>query len=1253
MQNKEPPFYINENSIELKNQDPTLTKSMNFDFVFDELSNTKDIYDKLLSEMVPSVCEGYNVTTFAYGQTASGKTFTMKGTNDKPGLIRLAIRDVFDQIKNSEGENRTFLIRVSYLEIYNEKVRDLLSPEQRYVNIFVDKNKNLSFDHLTEEIVRSEQETMDIISRGTSHIMVAKTVANDASSRSHTIFRMIVERKDELAVDNAQQLQSSLAKKAKSKQIVRIGNLNLVDLAGSENSSEQADYNRKREGQNINLSLLHLKEIITKLSNGEKVTSFRNSKLTRILGDSLGGNARVAVVCAISPDPVKLKETKRTLEFGSNAQKISIKPTVNSECDNALIMKYQTELETLQSELAMLKDKLTNQSNTQVEKEETEEEVKELERIMSDLTDSMVTNKSLEARLQDIEKEKRDHEERIRQMEEERAKLQELLQIEEERKRMQEEESKSKEETLYLLQQETASMSLQLEEIISSKNNIEAESKRRELQIHDLMNYNQLLEQKTINEESSRRRAEEMISDQNKQIESFKQVNEHFEREYQKEKMAKEEASKVIQQKMEEMQNMQQQLSSTRTEKENYEMQIKTLNDNMSAMYNMWKEDFDREISIREKEKNQLDEQIARLTSLLEERDLEIKKLQENCKTQDYLQHFVDTLEKDMKSYKQQLEISEIELSSTKKKSLDTFRDNIELKKKVTSLENELEALKLHFIVNFGQESLPKSPKPNASNSSNFFEANNISIPLGSNTNQTSSSNMSNVKTPSAVLSSLAVNVPPPHNQTNISPTSSPTLSTTATVSNNTAPSVSQNSSGPVPRTVQPSSTISSITSTPPLSNASTPLQNKTPSSVGSTPVMNSNPIRPSTPVSTTPSYATPQKTPTFNSTPHSGSTTSSVRSTPVNSAYSTPPPLSNTFSPVRPSTPTVTPPQYNQQTTLSQQISSNYQMNQQLPSSRPVTSQSNSSTYSSNPFNNSIGGMREETKTYSNNNPYEYYPSTTATNQPSNTGSYQQSNSYNSTNPHLYTTNNIPINNQRSQYSVPNSTTGNRLSINTQNVQPSSSVNQRGLDSPTMVNIPPSSYSRPQSTGSFQPRQGSLPPSPMQNNRVSLPQQTQQQPPVNSFNNNFTSSQQSTQQPTNQPPPFNSSQSVNQQSALVRNRPRNFNTVPSTGNLYPTLPATHSSNSSSINNNNTHNTVSYPTPTVTSSGGNSRPPSPSVYRVTGEKAFKAKEEREQNEEPEGPIVGINEKSGSRPKRSLSISKLIGLVRGDDKNSLK
>nr|CAG4715604.1 unnamed protein product [Naegleria fowleri] len=614
---KNMPFNIEANSIEIPNIDPTQTKVMPFDFVFDENAENKDLYREMISDMIPSVIEGINVTTFAYGQTSSGKTFT------------------------------TFLIRVSYLEIYNEKVRDLLSPEQRQVNIFVDKNKNLSFDHLTEEIVRSENEAMDVLARGSSHAIIAKTVANDSSSRSHTIFRMVVERKDEIALDSSN-LASSQTKRLKAKQILRIGTLNLVDLAGSENASLQVDDNRKREGQNINLSLLHLKEIITKLSNGEKVSSFRNSKLTRILGDSLSGNA--------------------------------------SECDNALILKYQTELESLQNELNTLREKLKSQKDD-TDKEETEEEVKNLENIMKDLTESMVTNKSLLTKLEDIEKEKRDRDARIMEIEKEKEMLEKQLKLEEENKRMKEEESRNKDQILLHLQQETLAMNLRLEEISLSKKEWESQSQRKEIQIKELMDYNRIIEEKMINEESSRKKAEKLVQDQVAQIELFKQKNELIAHEYAKEKQAKEEACNLVQQKLNEMQNIQHLLQQSENAKANYEAQLKILNDNMSTMYKLWKEDYDNEMRLKEKEKTQLDEQIARLTRILDEKDLEIRDLQEQLKTNQLLQQNILSMEKETQLYKKLLQEIENEKEMIKKKSLDTLKENMELKRRLSALE--------------------------------------------------------------------------------------------------------------------------------------------------------------------------------------------------------------------------------------------------------------------------------------------------------------------------------------------------------------------------------------------------------------------------------------------------------------------------------------------------------------------------------------------------------------------------------------
>ncbi|KAL0491124.1 kinesin-like protein [Acrasis kona] len=364
---KEIPFILvpEEGKVELPaRSENEQSQAMVFDHVYDMNSNTQDVYNEVLKDMIESTVEGYNVTTFAYGQTASGKTFTMMGTDERPGIIRLSMQTIFNYFKQNTTESRTFLVRVSYMEIYNEKVFDLLSKDHKQVKVLQDKNKNIAFDGLREEVVRDVEEVMHIIKKGENFRSVEKTFANDNSSRSHTIFRMVIERKEEFEL-NEEVNGKNVTKK---KTIVRIGNLNLVDLAGSENASKHDSDERAREGKNINLSLLHLKNIILRLSKGQKIESFRDSKLTRILSQSLGGNARVAVLCAINPIYDNYGESKQTLHFGNCAGMIKVAPTVNSDAGSAMIVKYQQEIDALKQEMMMLREKVAQYDNEIVSK---------------------------------------------------------------------------------------------------------------------------------------------------------------------------------------------------------------------------------------------------------------------------------------------------------------------------------------------------------------------------------------------------------------------------------------------------------------------------------------------------------------------------------------------------------------------------------------------------------------------------------------------------------------------------------------------------------------------------------------------------------------------------------------------------------------------------------------------------------------------------------------------------------------------
>ncbi|EGG21138.1 kinesin family member 11 [Cavenderia fasciculata] len=300
-----------------------------------------DVYTSVAKGIITSTMEGFNGVIFAYGQTASGKTFTMKGTGRKnPGVIPLAIQDVFSFIANDP--NREFLLRISYLEIYNEVINDLLAPEN--INLKVHENPQsgeVFVGGLKEEIVLSYDHVLSVIASGEAHRHVGSTNFNDQSSRSHTIFRLVVESKPVAdSVDS-------------SSQGVRVSCLNLIDLAGSERASEGAQSIRNKEGAYINKSLLTLGSVISKLSEKTKGhINYRDSKLTRILQNSLGGNSKIAIICTITLANNNFEESHSTLKFASRAKNIVNNAKVNETVDDkTLIKQYRNEIAELKNKL--------------------------------------------------------------------------------------------------------------------------------------------------------------------------------------------------------------------------------------------------------------------------------------------------------------------------------------------------------------------------------------------------------------------------------------------------------------------------------------------------------------------------------------------------------------------------------------------------------------------------------------------------------------------------------------------------------------------------------------------------------------------------------------------------------------------------------------------------------------------------------------------------------------------------------------
>ncbi|KAG0005163.1 hypothetical protein BGZ80_002236 [Entomortierella chlamydospora] len=299
-------------------------------------SDNEIIYNSSVKDLVKSAMEGYNGTVFAYGQTSSGKTYTMSGTDKQMGITPRAVEDVFKYIR--ENSEREFLLRVSYLEIYNENIRDLLSPEAIELRIHEDRRRGVYVSPLKEEIVTTPSQVMRIIQRGDCK-GVNETNVIESRERSSSAPTTPIGRK----LSIGQKLPTA----------VRVSQLNLIDLAGSEKASSDAE--RRKEGAFINKSLLTLGTVISKLT-GDKGTHvpYRDSKLTRILQSSLSGNARVSVICTISPSFSNVEESHNTLKFAARVKKIVTKARTNQVLDDkALLEKYRREISELKAQLLL------------------------------------------------------------------------------------------------------------------------------------------------------------------------------------------------------------------------------------------------------------------------------------------------------------------------------------------------------------------------------------------------------------------------------------------------------------------------------------------------------------------------------------------------------------------------------------------------------------------------------------------------------------------------------------------------------------------------------------------------------------------------------------------------------------------------------------------------------------------------------------------------------------------------------------
>ncbi|KAK4743316.1 hypothetical protein SAY87_001317 [Trapa incisa] len=335
-----------------------------FDKVFGPTAHQKDLYEQAIVPIVNEVLEGFNCTIFAYGQTGTGKTYTMEGECKRSksgpdgelppdaGVIPRAVKQIFETL---ESQNAEYSVKVTFIELYNEEITDLLAPEELSKIVVEDKQKKqlplmedgkggVLIRGVEEEIVTSASEIFSLLERGSSKRRTAETLLNKQSSRSHSLFSITIHIKEATP---------------EGEELIKCGKLNLVDLAGSENISRSgAREGRAREAGEINKSLLTLGRVINALVEHLGHIPYRDSKLTRLLRDSLGGRTKTCIIATVSPAVHCLEETLSTLDYAHRAKNIKNKPEVNQKMmKSTLIKDLYGEIDRLKAEVYSAREK--------------------------------------------------------------------------------------------------------------------------------------------------------------------------------------------------------------------------------------------------------------------------------------------------------------------------------------------------------------------------------------------------------------------------------------------------------------------------------------------------------------------------------------------------------------------------------------------------------------------------------------------------------------------------------------------------------------------------------------------------------------------------------------------------------------------------------------------------------------------------------------------------------------------------------
>lgn len=404
------------------------------DNVFSTSDNNSRVYDSIAKRLVRRVMEGYHGTVFAYGMTGTGKTFSMQGTASSPGVIPLAITDIFSYIR--ETPSREFLLRVSYLEIYNEKIHDLLSMSvnggatggpQDEIKLREDSKRGVYAFPLKEEIVQSPTQLLRVIARGDQARRTASTQFNARSSRSHAVVQIVVESRERSPANAGAGKRGALLPGG-----VRVSTLSLIDLAGSEKAAETKE--RRTEGSHINKSLLTLGNVIAKLSDSKskdgkladkegKHLPYRDSKLTRLLQGALSGGSLVSILCTIQTGSAgtaaaantHATETLNTLKFAARAKNNIVSHAKRAEealgaggegGARVLLERYRLEIQELRSQLEKKgKDKdslpteLTDEEKARIHNEERAKDLEASQRHEEQLLEMQLARTALKERI--------------------------------------------------------------------------------------------------------------------------------------------------------------------------------------------------------------------------------------------------------------------------------------------------------------------------------------------------------------------------------------------------------------------------------------------------------------------------------------------------------------------------------------------------------------------------------------------------------------------------------------------------------------------------------------------------------------------------------------------------------------------------------------------------------------------------------------------------------------------------------------